>query len=370
MSGRSSTDRETTSAPRAGGPPTADSVSAWLDVMVSMLRLPPAERGEVREELESHLRDRVRDLMLGGLDSEEAMARAVGELGDAADLAERFGAVRRDQRRRSVMNVLGLGVAAGAAVVSIAALVNSGVGGAGVGGPGPASTTPAIAANEDDPAALRRKVAEQAATIAALERQLAETKIRVSNEPFPARGMERDPIASLEVALEAVQGKPVMEALGLVAAQAGLKLEVLEPFPQDMVIAIPGVDGPTVSGESVVRAVSWEGTKLRSFPAITYRVAGDRLQLASDEYFNAREITTRSYSAGGLIGLDAASRRALADALLSITCSGPSLNPRINVIGTTVFATGDDTLHAQVRWVLEQAQAGFLPAPPSAATPE
>lgn len=100
----------------------SDTLSNWLDLLCKLLRLPTAEKEEIRSELDSHLRDRVRDFMLAGLDADESARRAIDELGNAADLAERFRATSKDTQRRFLMNVAGIGLATAAVVFSVVAL--------------------------------------------------------------------------------------------------------------------------------------------------------------------------------------------------------------------------------------------------------
>jgi hypothetical protein len=121
-----------------------DPVGSWLDVLMGLIRLPQAERRSIRDELDSHLRDRVRDIMLTGLDEVSATREAIAELGDAAELATRFGrASRAPARRRLAMNIGMLGVACTALVTSVVAL-NGGSQPAGVSVyPGVSSAQPA-----------------------------------------------------------------------------------------------------------------------------------------------------------------------------------------------------------------------------------
>ena len=97
-------------------------VDSWLDVFDRLLRLPAGQKTAIREELRSHLTDRVRDLMLAGADRDEAMRQAVNELGEAAELAEQFRHANRYPRRRLIMNgaLIGLGAAA---IITAAAIV-------------------------------------------------------------------------------------------------------------------------------------------------------------------------------------------------------------------------------------------------------
>jgi hypothetical protein len=97
-------------------PPQAESsklIASWLDALFAMLRLPEAERVQIRDELACHLEERVRDLLITGMTEEQAAVRAIAELGDAAVLARRFHAAHGAPRRRSMMNLgmIGLTVA-------------------------------------------------------------------------------------------------------------------------------------------------------------------------------------------------------------------------------------------------------------------
>lgn len=99
-----------------------DTMSSWLAGFERMLPGTAREKRETRAELESHLRDRSRDLMLAGLDADEAARRAIGELGEATEIAASYRATRVETQRRQAMQVAGIGLAAGAVVVSVAAL--------------------------------------------------------------------------------------------------------------------------------------------------------------------------------------------------------------------------------------------------------
>lgn len=96
-------------------PPMRDAshIEQWLNLVASLLPEELRESG-VREEIDSHLRERVRDLMLAGASEQAAIHQAVGEFGDAAILARRFGEVTHTHRRRRRMQSIltGLGVLA------------------------------------------------------------------------------------------------------------------------------------------------------------------------------------------------------------------------------------------------------------------
>tara|TARA_R110002073_G_scaffold118918_5_gene259175 strand:+ start:93331 stop:94677 length:1347 start_codon:yes stop_codon:yes gene_type:complete len=83
-----------------------DSISTWLDVLVGMLVMPDAQRTQVRDELEDHLRSRVDDLLIVGKSEPEAIQIAVAELGETAELAKLIThAHQHSNPRRKMMNI-------------------------------------------------------------------------------------------------------------------------------------------------------------------------------------------------------------------------------------------------------------------------
>lgn len=86
-------------------------VDAWLDVLVRLMRLPDAVRENVRCELETHLIERSRDLVIAGRPPSEAVRTAIEELGETADLARRFEDANRTRTRRTIMQISIIGAA-------------------------------------------------------------------------------------------------------------------------------------------------------------------------------------------------------------------------------------------------------------------
>ncbi|MCC6320053.1 MAG: hypothetical protein IT438_01285 [Phycisphaerales bacterium] len=119
---------ETRAAEPKGGGAAArrepDRIEAWLDTLSAMLRAPEREKAEIREELESHLRERMRDLTLEGVEEQQAALRAIDELGEVARLAERFRRARTPSNRRLTMNIAILSLAGAAAVASSVSLLS------------------------------------------------------------------------------------------------------------------------------------------------------------------------------------------------------------------------------------------------------
>lgn len=113
-------------------PSARDPIGSWLDVFVALLALPRHERQTIRDELEDHLRSRVDDLIITGIEEHEAVRRAVAELGETAQLARSFRAAARHThttRRLIMTGTLFTAVGAGL-VIGVAAItggVNPGV---------------------------------------------------------------------------------------------------------------------------------------------------------------------------------------------------------------------------------------------------
>lgn len=87
-------------------PISRDGIESWLDVLTSMLSLPPSQRTQVRDELEDHLRSRVDDLLITGQTEAQAIRTAIAELGETAQLARHISSANRTPKsfRRFAMN--------------------------------------------------------------------------------------------------------------------------------------------------------------------------------------------------------------------------------------------------------------------------
>lgn len=86
---------QTESTPQSVEPSlSSNSAKSWLDFLETLLPLSDTERKGIRDELASHLRERVRDLTLSGTNEHDAVRIAIAELGDAADLAKSYSHVK------------------------------------------------------------------------------------------------------------------------------------------------------------------------------------------------------------------------------------------------------------------------------------
>jgi hypothetical protein len=102
----------------------SDALRTWLGVLGRLLRLPSDHAAGVIDELECHLRERVRDLMVGGKGEAEALSIAFREVGDAAELAHRFHLVHRGTTRRRIMHLSIVGLSIGAAALGVVAVTS------------------------------------------------------------------------------------------------------------------------------------------------------------------------------------------------------------------------------------------------------
>lgn len=111
--------------PRSANSPTASATVIWLDALVRSLDLPLQERQQIRLELQSHIDDRVRDLILEGTDEGEATRRALTECGEASSLASGFSEVKKALRRRTLMNIGVVGAACGLVALGLGTFRNA-----------------------------------------------------------------------------------------------------------------------------------------------------------------------------------------------------------------------------------------------------
>ena len=75
----------------------------YLSVLSRLLRLSPAQRAEIADELRDDLESRFQDLCQHGHDRETAIQLAIEELGDASGLANHFTTIAQKRRRRLIM---------------------------------------------------------------------------------------------------------------------------------------------------------------------------------------------------------------------------------------------------------------------------
>src|SRR5688572_14276662 len=83
----------------------------YLSLLTRFLRLDPAQREQIADELRDHFEERFEELLESGLSREEAIRATLDEFGDAAGLAAHFSHIG-NRRRRMIMRCT-FGTAAG-----------------------------------------------------------------------------------------------------------------------------------------------------------------------------------------------------------------------------------------------------------------
>lgn len=84
----------------------------YLNLLSSMLRLTRKQRAAIADEFRSHLEDRLEDLLSRGVSREQAIEMALSEFGDVAGLAGELSVVSSIRRKRWLMRVSALSLAA------------------------------------------------------------------------------------------------------------------------------------------------------------------------------------------------------------------------------------------------------------------
>jgi len=95
----------------------------YLTLIGRLLRLSPAQREAIGEELRDHFESRLAELLERGLAHDEAVRIALEEFGDAAGLAASFTSISQTRRRRLIMRCTVGSIAAIAAAVVVAMAV-------------------------------------------------------------------------------------------------------------------------------------------------------------------------------------------------------------------------------------------------------
>lgn len=303
-------------------------ISSWLDVMVRLLRLPEADRESVREELEAHLTERVRDLMVTGLDEAEASRRAIGELGDMAGLAQRFNRAGRGSAGRRIMNIGLLAMAGGAVLFGATTLMER------------PNDRVAISVFEPQPT-------KEAA-------QIAEGRMSVPDGSNWTQFFDSAGRASK------------LPVLVYWSHLAGLSKEpVIQPSEKAWV---------TGEGMGLGEALSMVNENMNQGPdgGVDFRVLDGKLVFSSTEYFDRKETVLATYDLTAVVeerltDPDPSARREteeqvthqvveLISALVSPDLWRDNGGDRASVsrFGAKLFITAPKRMHPKIRWVLDE----------------
>lgn len=298
---------------RLAGAEPADLVSAWLAGLVRVLEshaIPTRDAQGVRDELESHLRERIRDLEVTGLGEDDAVRCAVNELGDVAELARRYREATSFPRRRLLMN-LSMFAMAGAAVIVGVATLSQPADSLRVSVFTPAQPTP------QEQSALSRK--------------------------FEA-GFTQTPLKDVFAFVGDAIGMP------LTVSWHALDEQGVAP---DTVVSYTDKNTDfrtllTQVGEQIAGGASW---------ALDYRVVDGAVRVATDEYFDRREVVLASYDMSPFI--DTVSTDELHEVIHTFVYpngwadNGGTL-ARMSIVGHRVFIEAPKRYHEQIQWFLDE----------------
>jgi len=300
------------------------SVASWLDVLEALLGLPPEEAKAIREELASHLQERVRDLTVTGKSESEAIQAAISELGDAAELARRYQQARGRTTRSTIMQV---------ALVSAVAVALT-AGGFAVRGASEARQQAAAARERE----LMAKVsAYKAVTAAALANGEAQPGAQGENLLAGTELFELDDADGVVVSVTPTQ---TWGDLMQQVAQATKRTLVANAASMNSSGLAPGANvGLEIHEMPLAEALRLlqEHTDASRDP-LEYRTSGTVIEFASRSHFDRREVQTRTYDLG-----------VLAQALLDKEAAGPA--PRDEERHTRISA--EETVSEQVTELMQ-----------------
>lgn len=330
------------------GRPSRDLIDGWLRVFTGLLRMPAGEVEGIREELEGHLRDRVRDLMVTGMDEAAAVRQAISELGEAAEVAARYRDWRGEPRRRLIMHLTLVGTGAALAMSLVALTWNGGQAGAPQ-APGATGTMIGGVAGEGlKGQGGETPRAQDAAMFRAepVDPQLAAVRLEAS--------FDGTPLTDVFTALGKAAGRPV-QVQRTVVEEAGADLN-----------ARVNLRYADITLPRVLAAAS-EQLGLSGAGALDARVTDGSLEIATREYFDRRELSLATYDLSAII----AARQAkysekrtevvpeIVHALTEFVSpedwveNGGEL-AQLQVVGDRLFVKAPARMHPQIRWMLRQ----------------
>ncbi|MBX3376964.1 MAG: hypothetical protein KF678_08175 [Phycisphaeraceae bacterium] len=371
--------RESAPATAEGSPSgLAPSIAGWLGVLGTML--PRRQAAAIREELESHLQERVRDLMVGGLAEAEATRRAIAELGEAAELASKYRALSIEPQRRLVMYGLVVAVAGAGLALGVAAVSG--------GGRQPIldSTKTAVPTGSD----LRLSV--QPGPHGSLELVVqppgagaARTELPIVQDlPIMAEAIKRGSMRVYEVQpaaseLDALRAEvdfdrtPMADVLKFIGERAGMPVQVNWSRLADL-----GLDPKspvTLKAKSagmgvILRAINEAIASSSKDDGVDWRATNGVIEVATRSYFDRREVKLVIYELEGIIAARhdtyGEERVKVMEEVIQLIQgfvfpSGWQDNggdlAKLTVVGDRMFVEAPARFQTQIRWMLDQLPA-------------
>lgn len=305
---------------------TGSGIDAWLHALGHMLSMPLERRREIVAELEAHLHERVRDLMLEGLDEARATHQAIGELGDAAVVAGRFRKVEGSLTRRLMMNGLLIGTTAaavGLCVIGFQAAT-----------PTPASAPAASALSGSDRAPNLVEAGQAQSGVASAD--AASITLDAS-----------DTLETFVTKFASSFGKPAF------VYWDRLRLQQIEP---GTTFHLPTGTMPRLEAWRLVNDALPGGQS-----PLGWRLGSDRLEVSLQEHLDRREIELAVYDLSSILE-DRSSEWGAVTMRNAVDLVRFSIEPRywepdglatIHVVGDRVFVRAPRRVQAQVNWIMQ-----------------
>lgn len=331
-------------------------ISGWLAMLSRML--PRGQADSIRAELETHLTDRVRDLMVGGMDENQATQRAIAELGEAADMASKYRALQTEPRRRLIMYGSIFAVCGAALALSIAAITGN--------------RTQPVAIN----APVKNTAQPQTSFPVEFQYQLTEQEYADHLKDVQLTLSFVTQPASIELAglrfdadFNAATAKDVFEFVGKIVknpvhaywaqlAEAGIKPET----PVTLKAQQAGID-------AVMRAVNEAVAMPR--PQVDWRLTDGILEFSTRDFFDRREEKLSIYDLSKIIASRQETyheeREKVVEEIASLIRefvysdgwheNGGDL-AKMTIVGDRMFVEAPQRYHTQIKWMLDQLPAG------------
>ena len=360
------------SAPAGQQPPAdaPDQIGAWLDRLVRLTRLPPSEAAELRDELDAHLRERVRDLMLGGHDEPDAVHKSISELGDLAQLAQRYREASRTPRRRLFMNIAMIAVAGSALGLSTLALQQD------------QPETPATALEQGEYQLVPKAVVTPEGTGISLEivpRLAGDARSVPVLADVPIVGRLFDAGAAAPVTLgQSADDHQLRDVLLMLAEPYDARVYTYWNDLEMMDLAVDTQVGfLPFEGQSVEKALAMlsDAYGLAGDDSLDHRVENGLMEIATRRFFDQREVTLVSYDASDLLMADSPLEQSdSSETLMALVMS--LVEPdvweangglaSVNAAGNRLFINAPTRIHERVVWLLRELAAERSSALPKA----
>jgi len=358
----------------------AQTIEGWLTMLAGML--PGSQAQGIRDELETHLRDRVHDLMVGGMKEAEAMRVAIAEVGEAADLAAKYRALQNEPRRRLVMYGSVIGIAGAALVVSVASLI------AGTKQPGQPTNVAAVRAADDRVLDLTRQNQDLKAVAAKLQREHDQLVEQV-------RAMASEKARTIKAAVfePALPGGPFAAEVNAVRFDAGIKgikaMEAIKSIAKMVDRAVEfderALEEAQVNSDAQVTVAMTNTTFPEAMKAIAGQVSGNAgavldyrvgeptakgkssIRISTRLAFDKSETRLVSYDLSDIIAHRMATfkeeREKITEEVSKLLCEFVSPEDwknnggelaSLSVVGDHMFVSAPERMHPQVKWMLDQ----------------